>query len=138
MADENPSIMSHVSLGTNDFERATAFYDPLLAILGAKRIESFPNAVAYGKLFPEFWIQTPHDGGRAEVANGVHIGFMADNPAQVDAFYAQAIKGGASCDGKPGPRPLYGPQYYGCFLRDLDGHKIEAMCLMEGGNGHSH
>ena len=33
-------------------------------------------------------------------------------------------------DGAPGPRPHYGPQYWGCFVRDLDGHKIEAMAWL--------
>jgi lactoylglutathione lyase len=45
----------------------------------------------------------------------------------VDAFYAAAIAAGATDDGAPGGRPHYGPEYYGCFVRDLDGHKIEAM-----------
>jgi predicted lactoylglutathione lyase len=46
--------------------------------------------------------------------------------AQVHAFYDSAIAAGATCDGPPGPRPLYSDAYYGCFVRDLDGHKIEA------------
>lgn len=71
-------------------------------------------------------IQTPHDGGKAEVQR-VHIGFMATSRAQVDAFHAKALALGAKDDGAPGPRPVYGEPYYGCFVRDLDGHKIEAM-----------
>ena len=44
----------------------------------------------------------------------------------VHAFYDAALEAGASPDGPPGPRPHYGEPYYGCFVRDLDGHKIEA------------
>lgn len=126
MSDENPSIMSHVSVGTNDFEKATAFYDAVLDTIGAKRIMEHLGAVAYGKHFPEFWVQSPHDGCKAAVANGVHFGFMASSKAEVDLFYKIALTEGASDDGAAGPRSDYGPGYYGCFVYDLDGHKIEA------------
>ena len=53
---------------------------------------------------------------------------MAKDRAQVQAFYAAAIEAGAASDGEPGPRPEYGEPYYGCFVRDLDGHKIECTC----------
>ena len=127
MADENPSIMSHVSVGTNQFEKATVFYDTVLATIGAKRIMEHPGAVAYGKFFPEFWVQQPHDGGAAAIANGVHFGFMARSKAEVDEFYKVALAAGATDDGAAGPRSDYGAGYYGCFVYDLDGHKIEAM-----------
>ncbi len=126
MSDEIPSILSHVSLGTNDFERARAFYDAVMPTVGARRVEDFPGAAAYGKAFPEFWIQTPFDGGPAGRGNGTHIAFIAESKAAVDAFHAAALAAGATCDGPPGPRPDYGAPYYGCFVRDLDGHKVEA------------
>ena len=126
MPDENPSILSHISIGTNDFERATAFYDRVLATLGCKRVLDFPGAVAYGKQFPEFWVQSPSDGQPAALANGSHVGFIATSKEEVQAFYDEAISAGARDDGGPGPRPDYGKDYYGCFVRDPDGHKIEA------------
>ncbi|NUP04483.1 MAG: VOC family protein [Polyangiaceae bacterium] len=122
----NPSILSHVSIGTNQFERAVAFYDSVLATLGCKRIMEHPGAVAYGKMYPEFWVQTPIDGERAGIGNGTHFGFFAASREQVDAFYRAAIDAGAQGDGPPGGRPQYSAAYYGCFVRDLDGHKIEA------------
>ncbi len=85
-----------------------------------------PGAVAYGRLYPEFWVQLPHDGKPATVGNGFHMGFIAQTKQQVHDFYDAAIAAGATCDGPPGPRPLYGEPYYGCFVRDLEGHKIEA------------
>jgi catechol 2,3-dioxygenase-like lactoylglutathione lyase family enzyme len=121
------SIMSHVSVGTNDFPRAKAFYTAVLGVMEIKVIMEHPGAIAFGRAYPEFWVEVPHDGGRAEVGNGSHFGFLAVSKAQVDAFYAKALEMGAKSDGAPGPRPLYGPQYYGCFVRDLDGHKIEAQ-----------
>jgi len=126
MTDENPSMLSHVSIGTNDFDQAVAFYDKVLAALDCKRIMEYPGAIAYGKVFPEFWVQTPIDDQPATTANGSHFGFVANSKEQVDAFYKAAMESGATDDGKPGPRPHYGDAYYGCFVRDLDGHKIEA------------
>jgi catechol 2,3-dioxygenase-like lactoylglutathione lyase family enzyme len=126
MADDNPSILSHVSIGTNHFEGACAFYDKALAPLGCRRILEHPGAVAYGKLYPEFWVQTPIDGKPANIGNGTHIGFVATSKEAVHAFYDAALAAGAKSDGAPGPRPEYGEPYYGCFLRDPDGHKIEA------------
>ncbi|MCH9681588.1 MAG: VOC family protein [Deltaproteobacteria bacterium] len=123
---ENPSIMSHISIGTNDFDASVVFYDRVMTTIGAKRIMDHPGAVAYGKRFPEFWVQTPIDGQTAAVANGTHFGFFASTKAQVDAFFAAAVEAGGTSDGEPGPRPMYGPAYYGCFVRDPDGHKIEA------------
>ncbi|MCY1420501.1 hypothetical protein D9M71_361230 [compost metagenome] len=123
---ENPSILSHISLGTNDFERAVAFYDKVLPTLGCKRIMEHPGAVAYGREYPEFWVQTPIDGRPASVGNGTHFGFFAPSKEAVLAFFEAALDAGAQGDGAPGPRPEYGDPYYGCFVRDLDGHKIEA------------
>lgn len=125
--DDIPSIISHISLGTNQLDAALNFYDQVLATIGATRQENVPGiAVAYGKRFPEFWVQVPYNQKPAEVANGVHFAFIAPSEEAVHAFYDTAIKLGATCDGKPGPRPEYGAPYYGCFVRDLDGHKIEA------------
>ena len=129
MANENSSLLHHVSVGTNDFERATVFYDATLATLGCKRVFDFPGAVAYGKRHPEFWVQKPIDGEPATLGNGIHFGFIASSREDVAAFHAAAIAAGGSDDGAPGPRPDYGPGYYGCFVRDPDGHKIEAAVV---------
>lgn len=124
--EANTSIINHLSLGTNDLARATAFYDAVLAPLGARRVMAHPGTVAWGRAFPEFWIGRPYDDRDATVGNGTHVAFFADSPAQVDAFWRAALEAGASPDGAPGPRADYGPGYYGCFVRDLDGHKVEA------------
>ncbi|NQD92893.1 VOC family protein [Pseudomonas sp. CrR25] len=126
MTDANPSILSHISLGTNRFDEAVAFYDRVLSTLGCKRILAHPGAIAYGREYPEFWVQTPIDGQPASSGNGTHFGFVALTKAAVDAFYRAALEAGASDEGAPGPRAEYGEPYYGCFVRDLDGHKIEA------------
>lgn len=124
---ENSSILSHVSIGTNNYPAAVAFYDAVLPSLGIKKIMQHEGSTGYGKVFPEFFVNTPHDGNPASVGNGTHVSFLADSPALVDAFYAAALSAGAQSEGAPGPRPHYGIEYYGAFVRDVDGHKIEAM-----------
>ncbi len=123
---ESPSIMSHVSVGTNHLERAVAFYDAVLATIGARRVMEHPGTVAYGKQLPEFWVGEPYDRGPATCGNGVHFAFMAASKAHVDAFFKAALDAGGVSDGEPGPRPEYSAAYYGCYIRDPDGHKIEA------------
>ncbi|MGB7250446.1 MAG: VOC family protein [Phormidesmis sp.] len=124
--DNNPSILSHVSIGTNDFGRAIAFYDKVLPTLGCQRLMEHPDAIAYGKQYPEFWVQTPFNDQSATVGNGTHIGFIAPTKEAVQAFYEAALAAGGIGDGAPGGRTEYGEPYYGCFVRDLDGHKVEA------------
>ena len=112
MSDDNPSIMSHVSVGVKDFEKAKAFYDVVLATIGASRVFDFPGAAAYGKAYPEFWVAPPYDKGVVETANGVHFAFNSPDRDGVHAFWEAAIAAGASPDGEPGPRPLWR-----CLLR---------------------
>ena len=126
MSDENPSCISHVSLGTNDFARAKTFYARVLATIGCKVIMEHPGAVAFGKVYPEFWIAAPFDGKLATVGNGVHVGFMAASRTEVEAFFTEAIAAGGAPDGDPGHRHEYGEPYFGCFVKDPDGNKIEA------------
>ena len=121
-----PSLIQHVSIGTNDFEVAKAFYDAVMPSLGARAIMTHPGAIAYGVHFPELWVQTPFDGERANVGNGTHVALMAHSRDAVDAFWEAAVAAGATGDGAPGTRAEYSQAYYGCFVRDPDGHKIEA------------
>lgn len=126
MTSDNPSIISHISIGTNDFARAKHFYSSVLPALGIGVVMEHPDAIAYGKQYPEFWVGAPMNGKPASVGNGFHMGFFANSIEEVHAFYDAAITAGATCDGPPGPRPLYGEPYFGCFVRDFEGHKIEA------------
>lgn len=133
MAELSPSVMSHVSLGTNDYPTAKVFYDAVLATLQIKCVMDFDGGAGYGRAFPEFWIQKPHDGKEASTGNGVHVAFLANSIAEVKAFHAKALALGGKDDGAPGRRPDYGPRYYAAFVRDLDGNKIEAMLEVEPG-----
>ena len=94
MANDNPSIISHVSVGTNRFAEARTFYETVLAVLGGRIIMEHPGATAFGKKFPEFWVQAPHDGKKAAIGNGIHFGFVAGSKAEVDAFHKAALAAG--------------------------------------------
>jgi len=120
-------VISHVSLGTNDFPRAKAFYDGVLATLQIQCVMNFPGGAGYGRHFPDFWIQAPYDGGRASAGNGVHICFFASSRKEVEAFHAMALELGGTDEGAPALRPEYADDYYAAFVRDPDGNKIEAM-----------
>jgi len=116
----------HASIGTNDLARAKSFYTPVLATLSIDLVSEYDHALAYGKGYPEFWLQQPFDQLPATTGNGVHFGFVALSKQQVDEFYRCALAMGGHCNGAPGVRPEYGTPYYGCFVIDPDGHKIEA------------
>ena len=79
MTDQPDSIIAHVSVGTNQLPQALAFYDQVLATLAIARIFEEPEAgaVAYGRRFPEFWLQRPFDQRKASTGNGIHIAFLA-------------------------------------------------------------
>lgn len=122
-------MLSHVSVGVRDVARAAAFYDPVLKTLGYKRVADYsPHAIAYGesKDKAEFWIGMPHDQKLPSGGNGTHIAFVARSKGAIQKFHAAALSAGGSNNGEPGPRPDYGPSYYGAFVYDLDGNKIEA------------
>jgi predicted lactoylglutathione lyase len=58
----------------------------------------------------------------------VHVAFRAESRRIVDEFHRAAIAAGGSDNGAPGIRAHYHPNYYGAFVRDLDGHNIEVVC----------
>jgi catechol 2,3-dioxygenase-like lactoylglutathione lyase family enzyme len=125
-------MLHHVSIGVHDVARAAKFYDPVLKALGYKRVMDYsPGAIAYGESRdrPEFWIGLPHDQKLPSGGNGAHVAFAAKSKAAVQKFHAAALAGGGSNNGEPGPRPDYGPAYFGAFIYDLDGNKIEATFI---------
>lgn len=133
MATSLPSsVLSHVSLGTNDYPRAKAFYDQVLATLQIQCVMDFEGGAGYGRKFPEFWIQRPYDGNAATVGNGVHVSFLANSMEEVKAFHQKALALGGKDDGPPDFRKEYSDNYYAAFVRDLDGNKIEAMLMVNG------
>lgn len=125
--------LDHVSIGVTNVSRSKTFYDAALAPLGLRPVMPVELggklvAVGYGAERPEFWIGLPVNGRPASMGNGAHIAFNARTRAEVDAFFLAALERGGVEDGRPGLRSEYHPDYYGAFIRDPDGNKIEAVC----------
>jgi catechol 2,3-dioxygenase-like lactoylglutathione lyase family enzyme len=120
-------MIHHVSVGTNNVERSKRFYDAVLPIIGIHLMAEDEGGLGYGSGTFHFSVQVPIDGKPATVGNGTHIAFAVENREMVGRFYAAALDHGGSEDGKPGLRADYDANYYGAFVRDPDGHKIEAM-----------
>jgi catechol 2,3-dioxygenase-like lactoylglutathione lyase family enzyme len=125
-------MLDHVSLGVGDIGRSRAFYDAALRPLGLVRIVDFGDGrgsdygAAPGSLGVEFTIT--REAKVQAPAAGAHLCFRAPDQAAVRAFHAAALAAGGSDDGAPGVRPQYHADYYAAFIRDPDGHRIEAVC----------
>ncbi|MCG2584292.1 VOC family protein [Massilia sp. TS11] len=121
-------MIGYVTVGTNDIQRAAAFYDALLGSINAKRFLESERFVAWtvSPTQPSFGVIIPFDGQPATIGNGDMTAFVMDSPAKVDAFYAKAIALGATDEGAPGPR---GGGFYAAYFRDLDGNKLNAFCM---------
>ena len=120
-------MIGYACVGTNDFKRAAAFYDALMAEVGARRTMDYETFVMWkqGKGKPGLALASPYDKKAASAGNGCMIAFEVEKPAQVDALYRKALSLGATDEGPPGDR---GDGYYGAYFRDLDGNKLNFHC----------
>jgi len=117
-------MIGYALVGSNDLQRAKAFYDELLKPLGAAPLFEHPSGGrVYGKTAPAFGVVGPFDGKPATVGNGTMISFIADTNDQVRAVFAKAVELGGTDEGAPGWRGDPGG-FYGAYFRDLDGNKL--------------
>ena len=132
-------MLSYVYFGTNQLARAVAFYSACLTPLGMKRcVTGDPewDRVAAGWGIYEdggarelgFWIGTPFNEQSASAGNGNMVAFSAPSWHAVNKFHAAALAHGGSCDGAPGLRLHYAPDFYAAYIRDPDGNKLAAVC----------
>jgi catechol 2,3-dioxygenase-like lactoylglutathione lyase family enzyme len=132
-------MLRYVYFGTNSLARAVAFYDAVLAPLDMQRcITGDPDwdriAAGWG-LYEDrgarelgFWVGQPFDQKPASVGNGSMVAFTARTWQAVDDFYAAALAHGGVCEGPPGLRLHYAPDFYAAYVRDPDGNKVAAVC----------
>ena len=126
-------MFSHVFVGTNHFERALAFYRPLMEALGIRaRFCEADKPWAGWQSSPDprplFLIGKPYDGRPHAPGNGQMVAFLAATRAAVDHAHAVALAQGGSDEGAPGLRPEYHAHYYGAYVRDPDGNKLCFAC----------
>lgn len=128
------SIIDHISFSVNNYEESLHFYDQTLAELGYERIftinipEKNIATAGYGKdKKPSFWISPMgSDNEQIGSARGFHVAFLASNTQQINHWYKKCLELGGKDNGAPGPRPEYHPGYYGAFIVDPNGWRIEA------------
>lgn len=126
-------MFSHVFVATNDFERALAFYRPLMALLGVAERFCDPSRPWAGWQSdpgprPLLVLGRPFDGGPHAPGNGQMVALLAASRALVDRAHATALASGGVCEGPPGLRPQYHAHYYGAYFRDPDGNKLCVAC----------
>jgi catechol 2,3-dioxygenase-like lactoylglutathione lyase family enzyme len=126
-------MFSHTFVGTNDFERAHAFYGPLMDALGIKaRFCDSRRPWAGWQSEPDprplFLIGRPFDGNPHQPGNGQMLAFLAEDRDTVDRAYVVALAHGGTSEGAPGLRPDYHRHYYGAYFRDPDGNKLCVAC----------
>ncbi|TCT06260.1 VOC family protein [Aquabacter spiritensis] len=120
-------MIHHLSFGTNDLDRARAFYDPVLAVIGLRLMNADAQSLDYGAGTWLFSLERPLDGSPATAGNGAHVAFAVETRDMVAAFHRAGLAHGGRDAGPPGVRPEYDAHYYAAFLFDPDGNKIEAV-----------
>lgn len=117
-------MIGYATLGTNDLERATAFYDALFADLGVNKLSPNDrlNLWMDGSGKGMVGVIKPYDEKEASSGNGCMLAVSVDSAETVAKLYAKALELGAADEGEPGPRGG-GPMNF-AYIRDLDGHKI--------------
>jgi catechol 2,3-dioxygenase-like lactoylglutathione lyase family enzyme len=122
-------MIGYVTLGTENIERAAAFYDELLREIGASRFMETDTFIAWavspGK--PALSVTKPFDGNPATVGNGVMVALAVDSQKKVDEVYRRAMELGGKDEGAPGPRG--DSNFYAGYFRDLDGNKLNVFCM---------
>jgi lactoylglutathione lyase len=126
-------MFSHVFIGIRDFQRAHRFYKALMDVLGNEprffdATKGWAGWYSAGRTRPLLVIGKPYDGQPHAVGNGQMAALAAANRAQVHALYEAALAHGGVCEGPPGLRPQYHPDYYGAYFRDTEGNKLCVVC----------
>ncbi len=120
-------MLDHLGIQCADVSASAAFYDVVLAPLGAGRLLDYGEFIGFGiDPKPDFWLGPCTGEGFRET----HIAFTALDRAGVQAFFNAAAGVGAEVLHEPRVRPEYHPNYYGAFVRDPDGNNVEAVCHM--------
>ena len=117
--------IDHLTIIPNNYEKALAFYDTVLAPLGIKRLMQKNDSCGFGVDRPFFWLGAP-DNKYATTKN-IHIAFSAISKEEVAAFHTAGLKAGGTDNGAPDYITQYHAGYYAAFILDLDGNNIEAV-----------
>ena len=125
-------MIDHISLTVRDLAGCAKFYEAVLATIGYAKLVARPDAVGFGKKYPELWLNHRPAAAPVSAETGAHVALRAPSTEAVDAFHRAALAGGGTSDGAPGLRPEYSGAYYACFVRDPEGHRVEAVTFLRG------
>lgn len=120
-------MIDHVSLAVKDLDASGAFYEKVLAPLGYTKLVQRPGTIGFGKKYPEVWLNLRAGMPRLPHDLGAHVALRARSEADVREFHRRALALGATSDGDPGARQGAMTTYYGAFIVDRDGNKVEAL-----------
>jgi catechol 2,3-dioxygenase-like lactoylglutathione lyase family enzyme len=123
---EEHAMIDHVSVPVRNLAKAGSFYGAVLAPLGLTRLVVRDATIGFGKAYPEFWINL-RDWVPQPSDPGAHICLRAPSEEAVRTFHAAALANGGADDGLPGPRQAAFTIYFGAFILDPDGNKLEAV-----------
>lgn len=124
-------MFSHIMIGTNDLDKAKAFYDAVLGVVGVPAGVVDRHRVFWRTSTGVFSVTVPINGQPATVGNGSTIGFACQSAEQVDAWHDAGVgHGGTSCEDPPGVREGAAGKLYLAYLRDPDGNKICGLYRM--------
>ena len=120
-------MIDHISVAVADLQKSARFYDRVLEPLGMTRLVDRDRTVGFGKRYPEFWLNARPSMQPVSADTGVHICLRARSGDAVRAFYEAALANGGADDGAPGDRQAAMTTYFGAFIRDPDGNRVEAV-----------
>jgi|SRR5690625_4905505 len=125
-------LLDHVSITVKDLGRCRPFYDAIMEALGAAKVYDYDDALGFGvRCNAAEDLHTCLAVYSSEHAAGDprrHWCFKAINRAHVRDFYEAGLQHGGQDDGAPGIRPHYHEHYFGAFLLDPEGNRVEAVC----------
>lgn len=128
-------MIDHVSVEVRDLAASAVFYDAVFAPLGLARLAERQHTVGFGKTYPVFWLNLRPGASHAGADTGRHLCLRAPSREAVVAFHDAALAAGGRSDGAPGVRQAAMTTYFGAFVRDLDGNKIEAATFAQKDGG---
>lgn len=120
-------MIDHISVAVRDLQKSAEFYDAVFAVLGMRRIADRAATVGYGKRYPEFWLNARPEMSAVDADTGLHVCLRARSEDLVRQFHETALAHGGENDGAPGTRSGEMTDYYGAFIKDPDGNKIEVV-----------